>query len=140
MHMHTLHPPPRSNPDGDVSRRNYRKKNGGGGSGESFAFFCCCCFFLIRLCSPYSFDQLALYPRKEPLHNRSVIWGLYHFYITPDVLYFSCRISSKKLPSKDMFLPRNQTSRETSRVFKKLKKITFINHLLVITCTAITGA
>ena len=39
LHMRTLHPPPRSNPDGDVCRRTYRKKNGGEGSGESFTFF-----------------------------------------------------------------------------------------------------
>ena len=85
--MRTLHPPPRSNPDGDVCRRTYRKKNGGGSSGESFAFVCFCFFFQIRLCSPYSFDQLALYPKTDPLHNPSLIWELRHFYVTPDVLW-----------------------------------------------------
>ena len=44
-------------------------------------------FFQIRLCSPYSFDQLALYPKTDPLHNPSLIWELRHFYVTPDVLW-----------------------------------------------------
>ena len=137
--MRTLHPPPRSNPDGDVCRRTYRKKNRGGGSGESFALFCFCFFSDPSLVILF-FDQLPLYPKKEPLHNPSVIWELRHFYMTVDVLYFSCHISSKKLPSKNKFLPRDQTSKETLIVFKKLKKRIFINHLLVITCTAIAGA
>ena len=88
-----------------------------------FVFFC----FFLRSVSVQLILLISSHftPQKKPLHNPSLICELRHFYITADVLYLSCHISSKKLPSKNKFLPRDQTSRQTLRVFKKLKKRTF---------------